>query len=226
MMQNKIRIVSTKKLSKKQKQTLLTVDFSVFEADFITIQNRNFDIDKTNDYLIFTSQNAVESVLKNRNGSDIKIKKCFCVGEKTKALLEENGFEVIEFSEYAAELASMICNQYSKNSFTFFCGNMRRDFLPAALRLVEIELDEVEVYETILTPHKIDFIPNGIFFFSPSGVKSYLQENKIVNENCFCIGNTTAEALKYVTPNRIIANQPTVESTIMKCIEYYRQQND
>ncbi|MES2411492.1 MAG: uroporphyrinogen-III synthase [Bacteroidota bacterium] len=215
--------MSTKKLSEKQKQTLLTADFSVFDEDFIAIKNKEFDLDKTKDYLIFTSQNAVESVLKNKKAAEIKIKKCFCVGEKTKALLEDNGFEVIEYSEYAAELASLICNQYPKNSFTFFCGNMRRNFLPDALRLGQISLEEIEVYETILTPHKIDFIPNGIFFFSPSGVKSYLQENKIENENCFCIGNTTAEALKQITPNRIIGNQPTIESVIIRCIENYRE---
>lgn len=223
MIQNKIRIVSTKKLSEKQKQMLLTADFSVVDEDFITIQNNEFDLDKTNDYLIFTSQNAVESVLRNKKAAGIKIKKCFCVGEKTKALLEDNGFEVIEYSEYAAELASLICNQYSKSSFTFFCGSMRRNFLPDALQFANISLKEIEVYETVLTPHKIDFIPNGILFFSPSGVKSYLQENKIENENCFCIGNSTAEALKQITPNRIIANQTTIESVIIRCIENYRE---
>lgn len=222
-MQNQIRIVATKKLSERQKQQLLSADFSVFEEDFIRIQSKDFKIETINDYLIFTSQNAVESVLRNKKLAEIKSKKCFCVGEKTKALLEENGFEVVADADYAAELASLICNQYSKNSFTFFCGNIRRDFLPDALRLVEIKLDEVEVYETVLTTHKIAFEPDAILFFSPSAVKSYLQENKIEDENCFCIGNTTAEALKYVTPNRIIANQPTVESAIMKCIEYYRQ---
>jgi uroporphyrinogen-III synthase len=222
-MQNQIRIVSTKKLSERQKQQLLSVNYSVFDEDFISIQNKEFEIEKTNDYLIFTSQNGVDSVLRNKNVTEIKTKKCFCVGEKTKVLLEENDFEVIEFSEYAAELASIICNQYLKNSFTFFCGTVRRDVLPDALRLAEIKLDEVMVYKTILTSYKIDFVPNGILFFSPSGVESYLEENKIEDENCFCIGNTTAEALKYVTPNIIIANQPTLESTIIKCIEYYRQ---
>ncbi len=59
MRQNQIRIVSTKKLSDTQKQLLLTADFSIFAEDFITIQNKDFDIDETNDYLIFTSQNAV-----------------------------------------------------------------------------------------------------------------------------------------------------------------------
>ena len=222
-MQNPIRIVATKKLSERQKQQLLRADFSVFDEDFISIQSKIFEIENINDYLIFTSQNAVESVLKNKKITEIKSKRCFCVGEKTKVLLEQNDFDVIADSDYAAELASVICNQYSKNSFTFFCGNIRRDVLPDALRLAQITLDEIEVYETVLTTHKIDFTPDGILFFSPSGVESYLQENKIEDENCFCIGNTTAEALKYATPNRIIANQPTMESVVMKCIENYRQ---
>ena len=222
-MQDPIRIVATKKLSEKQKQQLLSANFNVFDEDFISIQNTDFEIETTNDYLIFTSQNAVESVLRNKKIAEIKTKKCFCVGEKTKAVLEENDFEVIEYSDYAAELASIICNQYAKNSFTFFCGTIRRDVLPDALKLAEIGLDEVVVYETKLTTHKIDFTPDGILFFSPSAVESYLKENKIEDEVCFCIGNTTAEALKYATPNIIIANQPSVESTTMKCIEYYRQ---
>ena len=222
-MQNQIRIVATKKLSEKQKQQLLSADFSVLDENFVSIQNKNFEIGNINNYLIFTSQNGVESVLRNNKITEIKTKKCFCVGEKTKALLEENDFEVIVDSDYAAELASDIFNHYSKNSFTFFCGNIRKDVLPEALRLAQITLDEIEVYETVLTTHKINFTPDGILFFSPSAVESYLKENKIEDENCFCIGNTTAEALKYVTPSRIIANQPNIESVIMKCIENYRK---
>lgn len=220
-MQHPIHIVSTKKLSEKQKQQLLNVDFSVLDENFIRIQIRDFEVDVINEYVIFTSQNAVESVLRNTKAAEIKTKKCFCVGEKTRALLEQNDFDIIEYSDYAAELASIICNQYSKNSFTFFCGNIRRDVLPDALRLVQIVLAEVEVYQTLSETHKIAFIPDGILFFSPSAVESYLQENKIENEACFCIGNTTAEALKTVTSNIIIAHQPTVESVVMKCIEFF-----
>ena len=43
----------------------------MFEEDFITIQNKDFEIYSTNDYLIFTSQNAVESVLRNKKKEEI-----------------------------------------------------------------------------------------------------------------------------------------------------------
>jgi uroporphyrinogen-III synthase len=221
-MENPIRIVSTKKLSMQLKQQVMSANFSIDEEDFIAVQNKKFTIDKLNEFTIFTSKNAVESVLANLDIAHIKTKKCFCVGEKTKGLLYDNGFEIEKNLDYAAELASVICNQYFKSSFTFFCGNLRKDILPEALLLAEINFDEVEVYETILTPHKLDYTPNGILFFSPSGAESFMEVNCIEDEICFCIGNTTAEALKYATPNIIIANQPTVESTIMKCIEYYK----
>jgi uroporphyrinogen-III synthase len=201
---------------------VMSVDFSIFDEDYIAVQKNQFTIENLKDYLIFTSKNAVESVLSNKNIAQIKTKKCFCVGEKTGLLLLKNGFEVAEQADYAAELASVICNQYAKSSFTFFCGNLRKEILPEALNLAKIALHEVVVYETILTPHKLDFSPNGVLFFSPSGAESYMKENEIEDEICFCIGNTTAEALIYATPNIIIANKPTVESTIMKCIEYYK----
>ncbi len=222
-MENQIRIVSTKKLLEKQKQQLLSANFIVVEEDFIAVKNKDFEIKTINDYLIFTSQNAVDSVLLNNDIAKIKTKKCFCVGSKTKALLEENGFIIEAHSEYAAELASIICNNYMNNSFTFFSGNLRRDILPDSMTLAKINWEEIIVYETLLTSHKIEIQPNGVLFFSPSGAESYMQENRIEDEICFCIGNTTAEALKYATPNIIIANQPTIESTIIKCLEYYKK---
>ena len=221
-MENPIRILSTKKLSEYQKLPLLHADFVVTEDNFIVIQHKDFKINHINEYLIFTSKNAVESVLQNTKIAEIKTRKCFCVGSKTRAILEQNGFQIEAHSDYAAELASVICNAYAKNSFTFFCGNLRRDILPDALRLAEIDWEEIQVYETLKTPHKLNFEPDGVLFFSPSGAESYMQENRIEDEVCFCIGNTTAEALKYATPNIIIANHPTVESMIMKCIEYYK----
>jgi len=221
-MEHPIRIYSTKKLLPNQRQYLLNAGFVVAEADFIAVANKKFTYKNPNDYLIFTSQNAVESVLKAKKASELKAMKAFCVGEKTKALLEQNGFEVIVSSDYAAELASIICNQYAKNSFTFFSGNLRRDILPEAMDLARIQYDEIEVYETQLTPHKNETKTDGILFFSPSAVESYLKKNKLTAETCFCIGKATAEAAEKVTQNIIIANQPTVENVIIQTINYYR----
>ncbi|MEK8179085.1 uroporphyrinogen-III synthase [Flavobacterium buctense] len=222
-MENQIRLLSTKKLSENQKQLLLSANFAIEEADFIDVVNKHFDIERINDFLIFTSQNAVESVLENNKITEIKTRKCFCVGEKTRALLEQNDFEVIVSSDYASELASIICNQYFKSSFTFFCGNLRRDILPDSLTLAGVIFEEIEVYETVLTPHKAADNLNGIMFFSPSGVQSFLKTNIIRDEICFCIGGTTAKSLRGITKKVQIANQPTIESTIIKSIEFFNK---
>ncbi|RZL44749.1 MAG: uroporphyrinogen-III synthase, partial [Pedobacter sp.] len=189
-----IRILSTKKLLVNQKQFLLNANLSVVEADFIAIHNKEVSIDKVHENLIFTSQNAVLSVLENLKSSEtlalLKQKNVFCVGLKTKQLLEENGFNVIAYTGYAADLAEIITLIYNKEKFTFFSGNLRRDTLPEALKSAEIVFNEIEVYETIPTPQKINAAFDGILFFSPSGVESFLKHNKITNQMCFCIGTT------------------------------------
>lgn len=220
-MREPIHIVSTKKLLENQKQHLVTPNFFYQEQDFITIKDVNFTLNTIGEYLIVTSQNAVESILKNAMHISLKKHKCFCVGIKTKVLLEKNGFEVVVYSDYAAELASIICNQYQKSSFTFFSGNLRRDILPEAMLLAQVSFEEIVIYETVLQSHRIEKKPNGILFFSPSGVESYLQQNTITTETCFCIGKTTAEALE--TTNTVIAHQPTIENTITQCINYYNK---
>lgn len=217
-LKNKTCILSTKRLFSHQKQLLLDANFEVIESDFIQIEFKPFELKSTTDFLIFTSQNAVKSVVQNQKFIFLKTIKCFCVGQKTKELLEEKGFEVLHFSEYAEELAAYILAHYSKSSFTFFSGNLRRDTLPEAMSKANIVFTEIEVYQTILKPQKINLKTDGILFFSPSAIESYLMDNGITNEICFCIGTTTAEGLKHRTQNIQIAPQPIVDSVIKLAI--------
>ena len=219
-----ISILSTKTLLNHQKQALLDAGFLVTEANFITTKYLDFDLPAPpsgacSDLsevggLIFTSQNAAQSVLLHPKCSALKSKKVFCVGIKTKALLEENGFNVDVYVDYASDLAEIITLIYANESFTFFSGNLRKETLPKSLKAAKVNFNEIQVYETTLTPHKIKTPVDGILFFSPSAVESFLKENKIKNEICFCIGNTTAEALEKITKNIIVANQPSVENVI------------
>jgi uroporphyrinogen-III synthase len=225
-----INILSTKILSEIQKQELLKANFNVIEANFIETQNINFDLKNIHDHLIFTSQNAVYSVLTHPKVASLKSATVFCVGLKTKILLSENGFNVDVYTGYAEDLAEIITLIHSTDSFTFFSGNLRRETLPNTLKEAGINFNEVKVYETLLTPQKVTS-PNlskaeeqnfdGILFFSPSGVESYLKDNAIKKETCFCIGETTANALHKITKNTIIAENPSVEAVIASCIEEY-----
>lgn len=220
-LEKSIRILSTKKLKSNQKQFLLNAGFRLVEADFIQIKSHKINISSNYDFLIFTSQNAVLSVLENENHPILKSKISFCVGIKTRQLLEENGFQVEQSFDYAEELVEYLLKHHSEKKFTFFSGNLRRDTIPNAFQKNNIIFEEIEVYQTHLTPHKIDNQVDGILFFSPSAVQSYVKENTITNEICFCIGTTTAAEL--TTNNRIIANLPTVENVIIQCINYFNK---
>ena len=219
-----ISILSTKTLSTEQRQFLLEADLDLLEQDFIEIENNNFELINIKDNLIFSSQNAILSLINQPDWDKFKTKNVFCVGIKSKELLEQNGFKVDVYMDYASELAEIITLIYNKESFTFFSGNLRKETLPKALKAAKIDFNEIEVYQTKLAPFKISKEEklDGILFFSPSGVESFLTNNKIKDEICFCIGETTAEALKNnKIKNIVIAESPTIDDVIAEVIEYY-----
>lgn len=217
-------ILSTKKLLYNQRQLLLDAKFSVIEEDFIETKSKNFELLRVNHNLIFTSQNAVQSILEHPEAEDLKNKNVFCVGLKTKIVLSENGFNVIAYTGYAEDLAAIISLIYAKETFTFFSGNLRREVLPKTLKENGITFNEIEVYETNLISKKATIKPDGILFFSPSAVESYLKLNTIKNEICFCIGATTATVLENKKiKNIVIASTPSIENVIAATIEHYNK---
>ncbi len=216
------KILSTKKLSKALKNKLSDAKIELVEKNFIQTKSINFEKTQLNDYLIFTSKQAVKSVLK----SDVKnvlSKSCLCVGSKTQSFLEKKGFTVLESLDYAEELIQIIESKYKTNSFTFFCGNIRRNTIPAFFQQNKIAYNEIVIYETKLKSYQIKETFDGVLFYSPSGVNSFLEKNTLENKTCFCIGTTTAKALEKKTKNIVIASQPTVEHVINEVIHYYKR---
>ncbi len=126
-MKSQISILSTKKLQSNQKNFLLNAGFSLIEADFIKISILPFQLKNTPTLLLFTSQNAVESVLKNEKSNHLKHIPAICVGLKTKQLLEKNGFRVLAMEEYAQRLAPIIQKDFSKEQIAFFCGKFKKE---------------------------------------------------------------------------------------------------
>ena len=83
-MSDKTTILSTKILLPIQKQELVKANIEVIEAEFIKTENASFEIKNLNKNLIFTSQNAVLSILQHPKIDQLKQKTVFCVGLKTK----------------------------------------------------------------------------------------------------------------------------------------------
>ncbi|MEB8346383.1 uroporphyrinogen-III synthase [Flavobacteriaceae bacterium KMM 6898] len=217
-------ILSTKNLSLAQKERLLNAGIAVVSYDAIKIEQNPFIIDGNINNLIFTSQNAVTAFLHNmENQKTLEISQinCYCVGEKTAALLEDNGLKVLETANYGADLAKIIVKSYKNESFLFLCGNLRRDEIPDLLKENNINLKEIIAYTTQLNPKVFDRHFDGVLFFSPSGVESYTASNSLGNSMVFCIGTTTAEAVKAYTDNIVIANKQTVENVLVQVVKTF-----
>jgi uroporphyrinogen-III synthase len=211
-------VLSTKKLTEKQKELLQNAGVSLVEYNAIHIDFVSFKVPSIIENAIFTSQNAVLSI----QNSEFRIQNCFCVGEKTKALLEENGIKVIKMTEYASKLADYLVKNHKNDSFHFFCGNIRSDEIPSRLKENNITFKEIEVYKTTLNPKKFERQFDAVLFFSPSGVRSFCEERSNVTDNkaiFVCIGTTTASEAKRYTENVVVSNATTLESVIAKAVK-------
>ncbi len=215
------KILSTKKLTPPQKEILLHAKIDIQEYNAITIEPLLFDIQGEFINVIITSKNAFKAIKQ----SDISIKNCYCVGSKTKALLEKNNINVVVFAQNASDLAQIIAKNHAKEEFTFFCGTEKREELPNTLLQHNINISTIPVYTTKLNSQKIAGKFDGILFFSPSAVKSYTTTNKIKNAIAFCIGNTTASEAKKHSNYIITATQPTIEHVLEQVVKH-QQNND
>ncbi|KQC30493.1 uroporphyrinogen-III synthase [Flagellimonas eckloniae] len=215
--------LSTKILSPSQKELFLNSGLGLVEYNALKIEFLDTLIPLHYQNYIFTSKNAVKAFLNHSKKTDHSNCNAFCVGEKTKTILEENDIKIIKTTENASDLADFIVKNHKNDEFLFLCGNMRREELPEILSKNNIRYAEVEVYKTHLEIRKFNRSFDGILFFSPSGFKSYAQENSILKSMAFCIGSTTAAEAKKYTDQIIIANKPTVENVLVQAIKHFKK---
>jgi len=214
-------ILSTRKLSRSQRELLLNAGIGLVEKDFISIEPLEFSVEDLPENLIFTSRNSVELFHCKYSEEDLRNWNIFCVGEKTAALLSSKGYSVKETEDYGASLARIIAEHYQGREFVFFCGKKRNPDLPEYLRRHQVNFREIHLYNTLFTPSKIDRIFEGVLFFSPSGVQSFCLENSLSGSLAFCIGTTTAAEAEKHTRNLVLATKPTIESVIVQVIKHF-----
>lgn len=211
-------VLSTKILSPAQKNLLLNSGVGLVEYNAIKIEFLDFSCEEIIQNAIITSRNTAKAII-SRN---IQIDHVFCVGDKTASLLHENGYNMLETANYGKELAEKLLGKYRERVFTFFCGDKRMDDIPLVLKKNNINFREIEVYKTHLNPRTFDQQFDGILFFSPSAVQSYMMKNKILSAPAFCIGTTTAAEAKKYTENIIIANRPSIENVLVQVVKKFK----
>ncbi|MFC0603341.1 hydroxymethylbilane synthase [Winogradskyella pulchriflava] len=170
--------------------------------------------------VIITSKNAVEALLTNFSAVELQFKNIYCVGRRTKRMVEKRIGKVAHTEPNAKKLAEYLVEYIDGTEVTYFCSDLRLDDLPNILTENNITVNEVEAYQTKFDADKVEGNLDGVMFYSPSTVEAYLKQNK-ANGIAFCIGETTAkEAKKYFEDVRI-AKVPTVESVIELVNENY-----
>ncbi|AUC74818.1 hydroxymethylbilane synthase [Olleya sp. Bg11-27] len=218
----KTNIYSTKSLTEDQR-FLFNEKVKSESSDFVKISlNRIHPRFLKNEIqnVVITSQNAVDALLTNYSAIELQFKNIYCVGRRTKKMIENRIGKVLHTEKNAKKLADYLVDHMEGTEVTYFCSDVRLDDLPKILAENNITVIEVEAYQTKLDSIELPESVEGVMFYSPSTVQSYKKEND-ANGIAFCIGETTAkEASKHFDDVRT-AKVPTVESVIELVNDYY-----
>ncbi|MBJ6367528.1 hydroxymethylbilane synthase [Snuella sedimenti] len=218
----KTNIYSTKSFTEDQR-LLFHEKITAESSDFVKISlNRipPYFLKSEIQNVVITSKNAVESLVTNYSATELQFKNIYCVGRRTKRLIENKIGKVKHAEKNALKLANYLVEYIEGNEVTYFCSDLRLDDLPSILTENNIKVNEVEAYQTKYDGIKVEDSVEGVMFYSPSTVESFAQKNN-KEVIAFCIGETTAkEARKHFKDVRI-AKVPTVESVIELVNEHY-----
>ena len=220
---NKVtNVYSTKSLTEDQR-VLLGKNVVVESDDFIKISlNRIHPRFLRNEIknVIITSKNAVEALITNFSRLELQFKNIYCVGRRTKRDIEKKIGPVKHTEQNAKKLAEYLVEYMEGTEVTYFCSDLRLDVLPKILEDNHIKVNEIEAYQTKYDGSKIPDSVEGVMFYSPSTVESFVRSNhqEVI---AFCIGETTAKEARRHFDDVRIAKVPTVESVIELVNENY-----
>lgn len=218
-----MKVLSTKILSKKQKSAMEGI--AMDEISMIDISyGSDFKIEENIINAVFTSANSVRSVFEKHQIATSFFDVVFCVGSKTKQLLESFGIKVALMANNALELAELLAARFAQNTegikeISWFCGNLRNNDLPQIMAENGVLVTEYLVYQTKLNPVVVEETYDAILFFSPSGIESFIKKNKPNSRPVVCIGSTTATKAIEFFDNVYISDKTTVESVLDKVNE-------
>jgi uroporphyrinogen-III synthase len=176
---------------------------------------------------VFTSMNAAEAIIARLHGK-LPPWNIFSMGYATKEVLLTS-FRKEQVSGTALN-ASVLADEIIKKGekeVVFFCGDQRRDELPDKLASALINVKEMVVYKTSLTPVRIEKNYDGVLFFSPSAVESFFSINEAPpGSTLFAIGSTTEETIRLYSRNTIVVgDRPGKSQLVEKAIHYFNISN-
>ena len=144
-----MKILSTKCLTSAQQQHLQSLGFTLVQHNFIATRPLSFALSLPYKWLIFTSQNGVQSVLAHPQWQELLSTPVLCVGVKTQQLLQSKGFKVCYAADYATDLVAYMRNdlsRYQGGRIAFFVGTHRLNTLPDFFAAERLQVAEITVY--------------------------------------------------------------------------------
>jgi uroporphyrinogen-III synthase len=185
------------------------------------LKSRIKELTQHNLTAVFTSANAVKFV------SDILLEKpgwrVYCIGNETRNAVANwlGGDSIVRTAENASALSDCLISD-KVNNVDFFCGEQRLNILPDRLKENHIRVTEWVVYDTRLIPEKINYQPDAVLFFSPTGVKSFFSCNHLSTDSkVFALGKSTAAALQsFIAGPVVISPEPDKALVVHMAIEY------
>ena len=207
-------ILSTKALQPAQRSRLLAAGFSVQSYNAVAAEALTFDMPAAPFQGIFTSQNAVAAFLSHEHLSTALpiLEGVYCVGERSAQKLRKKGVLIHAVADSAADLEKILFSgRYALESspLYYFCSNRHLPTLPNAFKAAKRPLNIRIVYETNGVEKAFDRPFEALFFFSPSGVAAFTENNKIGDAFVVAIGPTTAQAVAAHTKQYVVAKKPS-----------------
>jgi uroporphyrinogen-III synthase len=189
-------------------------NITIIEIPMIKTVRVNFVWPKIQEGIIITSSSALKSIVKHPSYYNLKKHPFFCVGSYTKKRLYELGLNVEECEASSKDLALKIGDKYSKKKFNYFCGKQRLKTIEIFAKKNNIDIKISEVYETIEIRKKIKEKFDGIIFFSPSAVRSYVSLNSLNTQKVFSWGQTTAKEIEKYCDIFFTSKTPSIKSLV------------
>ena len=186
----------------------LTKQADKFSREYIETN----DYSALNKYRYYVNE-IIKLIHDEKKFVNLNFKNIFCVGRRTKKLIEQKIGPVSHVEKNVQKLAEHLSRKLKKGQVTYFCSDLRLDTLPDVLSKNGIHVIEVIAYKTMHSPELISNDIVGVMFYSPSTVDSYLKENS-TDKVAFCLGESTAKQARKYFKKVEVAKVPTVESLI------------
>lgn len=215
-------IYSTKTLTTEQR-SLFSEKVIFKSSDFVKISLNRIKpqiIRNPIENVIITSKNSVDALLHNFSAIELQFKNIYCVGRRTKRIVEKQIGKVKHTEKTEKALADYLVEFIEGTEITCFSGDLNLSNLSTIIEEHNITVNSVEAYQTKNDAVKIDENIEGVMFYNPSTIQSYLKVNDAV-KIAFCTSEATANEAKKHFEDVRIAKLPTIESIIDLVNEYF-----